>query len=124
MPILMDTTFEDKKLMMELVDRTAKILDSFGMIPKSKQDARDTFLVSLILCHNSGCLLDLEGLSAASDGVVLHDVCGISANINGDNGQLENCFLPRFTMTQRKQTMDEHEKIDRLNARNKAIALS
>lgn len=48
-------------------------------------------------CHISNPL-KLSELLAADDFNFCHDIFGISRNINRTNGQLENCFLPRFSL--------------------------
>jgi len=40
--------------------------------------------------------LKLKELLAADNFNFMHDVCGISNNINRETGELENCFVPRF----------------------------
>jgi hypothetical protein len=42
------------------------------------------------------CPMDLEALMQAANTDFLHDVYGISANLNRETGELENGFLPRF----------------------------
>jgi len=46
---------------------------------------------------NGNCPLDWDRLIAADDFNFLHDLSGICRHINRDTGELENCFLPRFT---------------------------
>lgn len=41
--------------------------------------------------------LKLEALLNADDFNFNHDICGIRANINRDSGEMNNCFLPRFS---------------------------
>ena len=48
------------------------------------------------VCHCNGCQLDLAGLFAANDSDFRHDITGIRAHLNRQNGQLEDCFTPRF----------------------------
>lgn len=56
--------------------------------------------MDLTACHANGCPLDLDGLLNADKGDFLHDVTGIMAHINRQTGQLEDCFLPRYALTQ------------------------
>ena len=45
--------------------------------------------------HCNGTPLDLSKLLAADEFNFGHDIFGIMNHINRDNGQLEDCFLPR-----------------------------
>ena len=45
--------------------------------------------------HNLGCALDLDKLLGFDDGNFAHDVMGVSAHIDRDNGTLTDCFVPR-----------------------------
>jgi len=42
--------------------------------------------------------MDFHALCAAGDFNLIHDVFGIHNNLNRETGQLENCFVPRFTV--------------------------
>lgn len=61
--------------------------------------APDTLALTMDVtaCHNHGCQLDLVGLSKAGDGDLVHDVIGISRHIDRSSGQLQSCFVPRFS---------------------------
>lgn len=48
-------------------------------------------------CHANGCPLMLSELAAADNFNFAHDVFGIRRHINRETGQLEDCFLPRFS---------------------------
>ena len=50
--------------------------------------------------HANGNPLRLADLLAADDFNFAHDAFGIARHLNRTNGQLENCFLPRFTQKQ------------------------
>lgn len=115
------TDYATRSKIITIVNRTIDIL-KVQFDPKT--DAADEMETALHLCHSCGCALDLDKLLTVDAGTLLHDVCGIRANIDPMTGQLQNCFLPRCTMSQRVQTMDEHEEVDRLNARNREQALS
>ncbi|MFZ2949003.1 MAG: hypothetical protein WA003_05920, partial [Desulfuromonadaceae bacterium] len=52
--------------------------------------------IDITATHANGCPLDLDKLLAADDSNFLHDVIGIIRHIDRRNGQLINCFLPRF----------------------------
>ena len=48
-------------------------------------------------CHSNGNNLRLELLADAETHDFMHDVWGIMRNINRQTGELENCFLPRYS---------------------------
>ena len=52
--------------------------------------------LDLMETHLNGCPLRLDDLLAADDFNLMHDVYGISAHLNRETGQIEDCFLPRF----------------------------
>jgi hypothetical protein len=54
-------------------------------------------IMDLDACHNNGCPLKLQELLNAEDVNIAHDVGGIHNNLNRKTGQLENCFLPRYS---------------------------
>jgi len=64
-------------------------------LPEHRQNMHT--IMDITACHNHGCPLDLEAMATSTDRFsVIHDVGGISANINRDTGKLENFFVPRF----------------------------
>jgi len=56
-----------------------------------------TAVMDIDACHNNGCPLKLRELLDADNFNFAHDVFGIRNNINRKTGQLENCFLPRYS---------------------------
>jgi len=54
--------------------------------------------MDLTACHANGNPLDLEKLLASPDSGIVHDVFGISRNIDRETGKLQNCFLPRYSL--------------------------
>lgn len=54
--------------------------------------------MDITACHVNGTALDLGKLLAFQDFDFMHDVSGISANIDRGTGHLANCFLPRSAM--------------------------
>ncbi len=56
---------------------------------------RMDFMMDVEAAHSNGCRLDLAKLAAFPDFDFVHDVFGIRRHINRENGQLEDCFLPR-----------------------------
>jgi hypothetical protein len=63
-------------------------------------DDRMTITMDVIATHANGCPLDLDRLLHADDSNFIHDVFGIRRHINRTNGQLEDCFLPRFALSE------------------------
>ncbi len=53
-------------------------------------------MMDLTAVHCNGCKLKLSELLNANNSDFIHDVAGITQNINRDTGGLTNCFLPRF----------------------------
>lgn len=65
-------------------------------------------MMDIEACHNNGNPLDLAALFAADDANLAHDVFGIQRHINRSTGKLENCFVPRFTVSKEiAQTLSE-----------------
>ena len=54
------------------------------------------WLMDIEACHCNGCRLKLSELAQANPFDFTHDVFGIRQHINRSNGQLEDCFLPRY----------------------------
>lgn len=48
------------------------------------------------------CPVDLEGLYAAREFDFVHDVAGINKNLNHLTGNLDNSFIPRYAIKNRK----------------------
>ena len=55
------------------------------------------FQMDITAVHANGRPLRLAELAAADDFNFAHDVLGIREHLNRETGQLENCFLPRFS---------------------------
>jgi len=53
--------------------------------------------------HANGCPVKLRELAGAPKLDFAHDVCGIQRHINRETGQLEDCFVPRYSMPQRSE---------------------
>ncbi len=56
-----------------------------------------TATMDIDACHNNGNPLKLAELLNADDTNFAHDVFGIRANISRKTGELENCFVPRYS---------------------------
>jgi len=55
-------------------------------------------IMDISATHSNGTPLKLQELLDADDMNFAHDVFGILANINRRTGQLENCFVPRYSL--------------------------
>lgn len=87
-----DANPEDRRLILTIVDRAAKIYRKAGGKRYHKLSAE----MDLTATHLNGCPLDLPRLSEADDFNIAHDVFGIARNLNRETGKLERFFLPRF----------------------------
>jgi len=56
--------------------------------------------MDIVACHANGCALDLRRLLEADTVNFLHDVTGITLNMDRKTGQLLNHFLPRCAVPQ------------------------
>lgn len=86
-----ESSIEDTKLMLLIIKR-AKIM---GLVKDQM-----TTLMDLTACHGNGNPLRLADLLNAHDGDFIHDITGITAYIDREDGQLKDCFLPRFSCRQ------------------------
>ena len=82
---------EDLRKIMAVTVRAASLMN-FSMYGNSRLDVS----MDLTACHVNACELDLDGLLAASDGDLVHDVGGIMAHLNRRTGKLEDYFMPRY----------------------------
>lgn len=73
-----------------------------AMAAKSGVDIGKTtdLVMDLNATHSNGCPLELAELLAAEDFDFCHDVWGIMRHIDRTNGQLRNCFLPRYAKSE------------------------
>jgi hypothetical protein len=94
MALSFHVSYDDHVKINKLVDRALSILndDSRTAILVTKFDLG----MSLTACIASGTPLDLDGLLAAEDRHVAHDVFGINRYIDRDTGKLGGHFTPRF----------------------------
>lgn len=88
-------TKEELETMASIAYRAAKLSMNLG-VNYTKQEA----LMDLNACHANGCPLRLKDLLEADEGDFCHDVFGIRRHLNRSTGQLENCFLPRYSAKQ------------------------
>ena len=79
---------KDAELIAKVVVRAASLLGGFEKFELA---------MDLTAVHANGRKLKLAELLAADDFNFCHDVNGIRRHLNRQTGQLENCFVPRFT---------------------------
>jgi hypothetical protein len=87
----------------EDLDLISKIADRFLSAPEIRCYSRANkidVIRDIEAAHNNGCPIELYRLANAEGLDFFHDVIGIINNINRETGKLDNCFLPRFAVTQ------------------------
>lgn len=85
------------KFEMYLID---KIVQRAARMAKKHGERLDCISLGIdICCAHVACPLKLNELLAAKDRDFIHDVLGIRRHINRITCELEDCFLPRYAMT-------------------------
>lgn len=79
-------TKEDQNICIKIINRAKNLIEIKDRIG-AEMDIQAAHIT---------CPLKLKELLAADNFNFMHDVCGISNNINRETGELENCFVPRF----------------------------
>lgn len=87
-----DVTKEESAIIRKIADRADKIF-----LPNFIEQTKLETIMDLSACHANGCPLRLQELLDADEFNFAHDVCGIRRHINRTTGQLEDCFMPRFS---------------------------
>jgi len=86
-----NTTFEDFKLIAAIVKRATSEIDSLAHV--------DTFgLIMDVDFTHARYPLQLRELLNADAGNFGHDITGIYANFNRQTYELDNCFVPRYSV--------------------------
>lgn len=88
-------TPEDQSLIEKIGYRAEELAKRLGMVGRHAYKRQDV-MMDITATHNNGAPLLLAQLLAAGDGDFAHDVFGIRRWLNRDNGQLMDCFVPRF----------------------------
>lgn len=92
---------EKEKVMIDWSKATKEGLEKFHAIAvraKQEGDPRDLINIHMdIQATHATCPLNLDELLNAPRFDFLHDVYGIANNLNRDTGEIENCFLPRYS---------------------------
>lgn len=88
-------TQQEDDLIRQIARRASALSESVGVAYRTIEAAMD-----VEVCHSNGCPLDLPALLAADDTNFSHDVFGIRRHLNRRSGALENCFTPRYALTE------------------------
>ena len=88
MAVSFTTTKTDAATIAKIADRAVAELEI---------NDRMAMRLDLTACHANGCELKLVELLAADPADFSHDIYGIRRHLNRKTGQLEDCFLPRFS---------------------------
>ena len=91
------TTKEEVETISKIVDRYTAVLHSLG-IPKTYQRPRMDVIMDIEATHCNGNPINLRGLLDADDFNFTHDMIGIQNNLDRDTGELQNCFVPRYSV--------------------------
>lgn len=98
MTLSFDVSKSDLAKLMSIADRAVSMAHAYS-VDYSKFDA----LMDLTACHANGMPLDLDNLAAAPEFDFAHDVFGIRRHINRETGVIEDCFVPRCSMSQQQR---------------------
>jgi hypothetical protein len=99
-----DFTEEERVAVKKILDRTQKVIVGVDRLALE---------MDLAAVHASNPLR-LEELSEADDANFFHDIGEISENLNRETGKLQNCFVPRYSMS-------HHERAERARAVGTAV---
>lgn len=83
-------TYEETLAIIAIVTRAAEL----GLPWIDSQTAMD-----LDACHSNGCPMDFDALLRAPEMDFTHDLAGIAKYLNRETGRLENCFWPRYALS-------------------------
>jgi hypothetical protein len=81
-----NTNINDFETIVKISKRASKITPSLPVM---------CCMMDLEACHNNHCELDLDKLLNFDQSNFLHDITGITNNLDRTTGKLENCFSPR-----------------------------
>ena len=84
----------DEELIEQIINRYESIVIDCGH-DFNKSD-KHLFIMIIDACHTDGIALDLEGLLAASDFDLIHDITGIMRHYDPAKEKMFPPFLPRY----------------------------
>jgi len=88
-------TKEDSRKEILTVHKIAKRFCEMSASVGRSVDLTDVSM-DLMACHFKNPL-DIEGLLNSRDSDFIHDLCGIRNHLNRKTGNLEDCFVPRYS---------------------------
>lgn len=93
-------TKSEYTLATEIAKRATELFEEIEASVNQQQSAafHRTVLMDIIAVHKNSCPLRLQELLQADRFNFAHDVFGIRRHLNRETGQLEDCFLPRFSV--------------------------
>lgn len=89
--VLLKAPFEQQVIIAQIALRAKELL-------KLNHSMTVCIQMDITATHLNGCPLRLSELLYADDFNFLHDITGIFNHLDRSNGQLSNCFLPRFSL--------------------------
>ncbi len=92
-PVSFDTTKKDARLIKQIATRAMKR----KALKQLAGGERIQIEMDITAVHANGCPLRLKDFLEAPSFDFSHDIVGIRRHLNRDTGQLEDCFLPRYT---------------------------
>ncbi len=98
MNTLTDISFRVSSADMDIIEKIALRAEKIAAKHRHPNDRRklQEYLMDFTATHANGCPLKLQAFLDADDFNFAHDAFGIERHLNRNNGQLEDCFLPRF----------------------------
>ena len=84
---------DEQKIISAIAARAVSMATAYGAPAYGFMDAE----MDITAVHANGRPLRLQELASADDFNFAHDVFGIRRHLNRETGQLEDCFLPRFS---------------------------
>ncbi len=87
---------EDTEVISKIVDRYMEFHHSLN-IPKVYQRPKMDLMMDIEATHCNGNPLRLNDLLEADDFNFTHDLIGIQDHLNRTTGELQDCFVPRYS---------------------------
>ena len=95
MTVKFSASKEEHTVMSKIADRALKDIPNYP-------DDKLSIMMDLDACHSNGMPLMLYDLLHAKPFDFMHDVCGIRRHINRKTGEIGDCFVPRYHMSDGK----------------------